>query len=90
MLQRQQYLASLPVLGWQGWPGAARCLWSGSGTDMRVILAQPRGFCAGVVRAIASLVALPLDEVIALEKALREKLTELIGLLKEMAELIAA
>jgi 4-hydroxy-3-methylbut-2-enyl diphosphate reductase len=33
----------------RGRPGL---LWSGSGTDMRVILAQPRGFCAGVVRAI--------------------------------------
>lgn len=44
----------------------------------------------GVVRAITSLVALPLEEVISLEKALKEKLTELIGLLKEMAELIAA
>jgi hypothetical protein len=45
---------------------------------------------ASVIRAITSLVALPMEEVIALETALREKLAELIGLLKEMAELIAA
>jgi len=45
---------------------------------------------ASVTRAITSLVALPMEEVIALENALREKLTELIGLLKEMAELVAA
>lgn len=45
---------------------------------------------ASVARAITSLVALPMEEVLTLENALREKLTELIGLLKEMAELIAA
>lgn len=45
---------------------------------------------ASVIRAIASLVALPLEEVISLESALKEKLTELVSLLKEMAELIAA
>ncbi len=45
---------------------------------------------ASVTRAITSLVALPMEEVIALEDALKEKLRELIGLLKEMAELIAA
>lgn len=45
---------------------------------------------ASVIRAITSLVALPMEEVIALEAALKEKLTELIDLLKEMAELIAA
>jgi hypothetical protein len=31
-----------------------------------------------------------MEEVISLETALREKLTELVGLLKEMAELVAA
>jgi 4-hydroxy-3-methylbut-2-enyl diphosphate reductase len=40
----------------RAWPGAAkdlvRHLGAGLGIDMRVILAQPRGFCAGVVRAI--------------------------------------
>ncbi|HZE98122.1 MAG TPA: hypothetical protein VE981_13915 [Planctomycetota bacterium] len=45
---------------------------------------------ASVTRAITSLVALPMEEVISLENALREKLAELIGLLKEMADLIAA
>ncbi len=45
---------------------------------------------ASVIRAISSLVALPMEEVLTLETALKEKLTELIGLLKEMAELIAA
>ena len=45
---------------------------------------------ASVIRAITSLVALPMEDVLTLEKALREKLTELVGLLKEMAELIAA
>jgi hypothetical protein len=45
---------------------------------------------ASVTRAITSLVALPMEEVISLETALREKLTELVGLLKEMAELVAA
>jgi len=45
---------------------------------------------ASVLRAITSLVALPMEEVISLEGALKEKLTELIDLLKEMAELIAA
>jgi DNA-binding PucR family transcriptional regulator len=45
---------------------------------------------ASVMRAITSLVALPMEEVLTLEAALKEKLTELIDLLKEMAELIAA
>lgn len=45
---------------------------------------------ASVIRAIVSLVALPMEEVLTLETALKEKLTELISLLKEMAELIAA
>jgi hypothetical protein len=45
---------------------------------------------ASVIRAITSLVALPMEEVLTLENALREKLTELLSLLKEMAELIAA
>jgi len=45
---------------------------------------------ASVIRAISSLVALPMEEVLTLENALREKLTELVALLKEMAELIAA
>lgn len=45
---------------------------------------------ASVIRAIVSLVALPREETVSLEKALTEKLTELIALLKEMAEMIAA
>ncbi len=45
---------------------------------------------ASVLRAITSLLALPREDVISLQGALTEKLTELIGLLKEMAELIAA
>jgi hypothetical protein len=45
---------------------------------------------ASVIRAISSLVALPMEEVLALEDALRAKLTELVGLLKEMADLVAA
>lgn len=45
---------------------------------------------ASVIRAIASLVALPMEEVLSLEDALRSKLTELVSLLKEMADLIAA
>src|SRR5260221_803095 len=45
---------------------------------------------ASVIRAISSLVALPMEEVLTLETALKEKLAELIGLLKEMAQLIAA
>ncbi len=44
----------------------------------------------GIVRAIVSLVQLPLSEVIALEDALRAKLMELLVLLKEMADAIAA
>jgi hypothetical protein len=43
-----------------------------------------------VMRAITSLVALPMEEVLTLEAALKEKLIELVDLLKEMAELIAA
>ena len=45
---------------------------------------------AGVIRAITSLLALPMEEVLALEDALRAKLTELVSLLKEMADLVAA
>ena len=45
---------------------------------------------ASVIRAITSLLALPMEEVLALEDALRAKLNELIGLLKEMADLVAA
>lgn len=45
---------------------------------------------ASIIRAITSLVALPMEEVLTLETALKDKLTELIALLKEMAELIAA
>jgi len=45
---------------------------------------------ASVIRAITSLVALPMEEVLTLETALKEKLKELVSLLKEMAELIAA
>ncbi len=45
---------------------------------------------ASVIRAITSLLALPMEEVLTLEDALRDKLTELITLLKEMADLVAA
>jgi hypothetical protein len=45
---------------------------------------------ASIIRAIASLVALPMEEVLSLEDALRAKLNELVSLLKEMADLIAA
>lgn len=45
---------------------------------------------ASVIRAITSLLALPMEEVLALEDALRSKLTELVSLLKEMADLVAA
>lgn len=45
---------------------------------------------ASVTRAITSLVALPLEEVLTLQDALKSKLRELIGLLKEMAALLAA
>jgi 4-hydroxy-3-methylbut-2-enyl diphosphate reductase len=54
MLQRQSIESAGPGedLGRAAWPGAVRFLGAGLGIDMRVILAQPRGFCAGVVRAI--------------------------------------
>src|SRR6185369_1886369 len=42
----------LALLGRARLAGGGQMLWNGPGTDMRVILAQPRGFCAGVVRAI--------------------------------------
>jgi hypothetical protein len=45
---------------------------------------------ASVIRAIVSLLALPEEEVGPLEPALRAKLDELVSLLKEMADLIAA
>lgn len=45
---------------------------------------------ASVVRAITSLLSLPLEDVLTLEDALREKLQELLGLLKEMAAILAA
>ena len=45
---------------------------------------------ASVIRAISSLLALPMEEVLALEDALRAKLNELVGLLKERADLVAA
>src|SRR4029077_5641459 len=42
---------------WARWccssmPGARRARPSGCGSDMQVLLAKPRGFCAGVDRAI--------------------------------------
>ena len=43
-----------------------------------------------VARAITSLLALRLEDVIALEKSLKEKLRELVALLKEMAAMMAA
>jgi hypothetical protein len=43
-----------------------------------------------VARAITSLLALRMEDVLALQQSLTEKLTELIGLLKEMAEMLAA
>ena len=43
-----------------------------------------------VARAINSLVALPMEEVLTLEQPLREKLKELVALLKEMAAILAA
>ena len=53
MLQRQSIESAGPLgFGRAAWPGAVRVLGAGLGIDMRVILAQPRGFCAGVVRAI--------------------------------------
>jgi hypothetical protein len=45
---------------------------------------------ASVLRAITSLVALPMEEVLSLEEVLKAKLTELVDLLTEMADLIAA
>jgi hypothetical protein len=43
-----------------------------------------------VARAITSLLSLRLEDVIALEKSLKEKLRELVALLKEMAAMLAA
>lgn len=43
-----------------------------------------------VTRAIHSLLALPLEDVLTLESALKEKFKELIGLLKEIAGFLAA
>ena len=45
---------------------------------------------ASVTRAITSLVALPMEEVLTLQDVLKSKLRELLGLLKEMAALLAA
>jgi hypothetical protein len=45
---------------------------------------------ASVVRAITSLLSLPMEDVLTLEDPLREKLAELLGLLKEMAAILAA
>ena len=45
---------------------------------------------ASVTRAITSLVALPMEEVLTLQDVLKAKLRELLGLLKEMAALLAA
>jgi len=44
----------------------------------------------GVARAIASLLALPLEEVLTLEDALRDKFVELFGLLREKVRAISA
>jgi hypothetical protein len=43
-----------------------------------------------VARAINSLVTLPLEEVLTLEQPLKDKLKELVSLLKEMAAILAA
>ena len=43
-----------------------------------------------IARAIASLLSLRMEDVLALEKSLKEKLRELVALLKEMAALMAA
>lgn len=43
-----------------------------------------------VARAITSLLALRMEDVLTLQQSLTEKLTELIALLKEMAEMLAA
>jgi hypothetical protein len=45
---------------------------------------------ASVTRAITSLLSLTMEDVLALEDSLREKFAELLGLLKEMAEMLAA
>jgi hypothetical protein len=45
---------------------------------------------ASVARAITSLLSLTMEDVLALEDSLREKFAELLGLLKEMAEMLAA
>lgn len=45
---------------------------------------------ASVARAITSLLALRMEDVITLEDALREKLLELVALLKELAAVVAA
>jgi hypothetical protein len=45
---------------------------------------------ASVTRAITSLLSLTLDDVLTLEASLREKFAELLGLLKEMAAIVAA
>ena len=42
-----------------------------------------------VVRAITSLLSLPMEDVIAVERPLRDKLKELVALLKEMAIMAA-
>jgi hypothetical protein len=43
-----------------------------------------------VARAITSLLALTMEDVLTLQQSLTEKLHELVGLLKEMAELLVA
>ena len=45
---------------------------------------------ASVTRAITSLLSLGLEDVITLEASLKEKFSELLVLLKEMAEILAA
>jgi hypothetical protein len=43
-----------------------------------------------IARAITSLLSLKLEDVLALEQSLKDKLRELVALLKEMAALVAA
>jgi 4-hydroxy-3-methylbut-2-en-1-yl diphosphate reductase len=44
--------AASSYLAWLALPGSPSLGQGDRGTEMRIILAQPRGFCAGVVRAI--------------------------------------
>ena len=45
---------------------------------------------ASVARAMTSLLALQMEDVLTLQRALKEKLHELLGLMKEMAKLLVA